>query len=268
MKRHSVGFLALFTLIAVTFSACCNRQHLDVSKSVIVFGYAGGNDFFNVEADCNWTIQVDDNQSWLTVNPISGSNNASVAVTAHQNNGTANRSANITVVSENGKVSRRVVVTQSKVDISPVMGKVWFLRFYERWDMDYWNNVIPESYRSWTYYTDIQFENWYFYFYDDHTGYQVHTNQGDTIYHQYHYDFYPDGDSLNIVFENINSTTEDYHAIIHELNNGNFSFSDPYDWHEYEKLNLVNVSTSKRNELKINKAKIAPKTAGPLIQVK
>lgn len=268
MKRQTAGFLTLFIVIAFTFSACCNRQHLEVSKSAITFSYAGGNDFFNVEADCDWTVEVDGSQSWLTVNPTEGSNNASVAVNARQNNGTHDRSTTLTVVSENGKVRRNVVVNQARVDISPVIGKVWFLRFYERWDSDYWNNVIPESYRSWTYYSDIEFENWYFYFYDDHTGYQVHTQQGDTIYHPYEYQYYPDGDSLYIAFENINSTQEDYHAIIHELTQSNFSFSDAYDWHEFEKLNLVNVSTSKRKALQVNKKKIAPKPSGPLIQVK
>ena len=223
---------------------------------------------FGITADCNWTIDVDDTQNWLTVNPVEGNNNANVAVNARQNNNTIDRKTTLTVRSENGKVKRDITVTQSKIDINPITRKVWFLRFYERWDVDYWNNVIPESYRNWTYYTDIEFENWYFYFEDDNNGYQVHTQNGDTVYHPCHYVFYPDGDSLNIVFETTDSGIEDYHAVIHELSNSNFSFSDQYDWHEYEKLNMVNVSTSKRNALKVNKKKIAPKPAGPLIQLK
>lgn len=268
MKHHSFCFWVLLLVVAVTCSACHHKQHLELSKSNIVFGYAGGDDLFTITADCDWTIETDGTQNWMTANPTSGSNTGNVAVHARQNNSTRDRSTTLTVVSENGKVRRGITVIQSKIDINPVINKVWFLRFYERWDADYWNNVIPESYRNWIYYTDFQYENWYFYFQDEYSGYQIHTQAGDTIYYPCQYEYFPDGDSLNIAFETVDNEIEDYHAVVHELSNSNFSFSDEYDWHEFEKLNMVNVSTSKRNELKINKSKIKPKPAGPLIQLK
>lgn len=269
MKRHSLWIWALLLLNTVLFTSCHETQTLEVSKSLIVFSFSGGYDFFNVEANCDWTIEMDETQHWLNLDTLAGSNNGTVALSVRQNTSTYDRSTTLTVVSQNGKIRREVRVSQAKIDINPVTDKVWFLRFYERWNTDYWDNYIPESYRTWTYYTDIEFENWYFYFFNDNTGYQIHTQEGDTIYYPYQYDYFSDGDSLLIVFESGAGTTmEDYHAVIHELNNSNFSFSDAYRPHYFEKLNTVNVSNSKRNQLKVNPKKVTYKTSGPLIPVK
>lgn len=262
-----IGFLLL--VLAMAFTSCRNRQHLEVTKSLIVFSYAGGNDGFNVEADCNWSIDNGNTADWLTINPLEGTpETVNVAVTAEPNDSGLDRNTTFTVVSENGKIRREVMVAQSKYDIMLVADKVWFLRTYERWDTDYWNQIIPESFRSWIYYADEEFERWFFYFMPDNTGTQVYINDGDTTYYPYTFEFYPDVDSLNIYFESVGGGVEDYHAIIHELNLHNFSFSDPYRPHQYEKLNLVNVSRGTRNELKINPKRIAKKPAGPLIPVK
>lgn len=269
MKRHSFWIGALLLINTLVFTSCHETQTLEVSKSLIVFSFSGGYDFFDVTANCDWTIETDDTQHWLTVGTLKGSNNATVALTASPNNGTTNRSTLITVVSENGKIRRKITVTQAKVEINPAVEKVWFLRFYERWNTDYWNEYIPESYRSWTYYTDIENENWYFYFFENSTGYQIHTQAGDTVSYPYQYHYYPEGDSLLIIFEaNEGNAQEDYHAVIHELNNSNFSFSDAYRTHYYEKLNLVNVTGNKRSTPQINPKTIAKKPSGPLIPVK
>lgn len=269
MKRHSLWILPLLLIAVISFTSCRKRQHLEVSKSLIVFGFARNTDVFNVEADCDWTVDTDNTEDWLTVSPLSGSNDSTVAVTVQKNTNLYDRNTTFAVVSENKKIRREITVAQSKIDINIAANKVWFLRTYERWDFsNYFNEIIPESYRSWIYYTNPGFENWFLYFQEDSTGYEVHTLQGDTVYYPYQYIYYPDGDSLYIVFQTINDTIEDYHAVIHELNNSNFSFSDEYDPYQFEKLNMVNVSPSKRNEVKINPKKIASKPKGPLIQLK
>jgi hypothetical protein len=61
-------------------------------------------------SNTSWTVT--DNQSWLTVNPASGSNNGTVTVTAQQNTGTAARTASVTV-SATGAPSQTVTATQA-----------------------------------------------------------------------------------------------------------------------------------------------------------
>lgn len=155
-----------------------------------------------------------------------------------------------------------------KIDINNITQIVWFLRTYERWDTDNHDKIIPDSYRSWTYYGNEGYENWFFYFKDDNTGYQYHTYQGDTIVYSFDYLYYPKGDSLNIIFQTVTDSVENYHAVINELTESTFSFTNPYRPHQYEQLNMVNANASKRAKPNLNPKKITKKPAGALIQPK
>lgn len=270
MRRNALLIGALLLTLLVCTSSCKKRQHIrSVSKGLIVFSYTGGDDVFTIDADCEWTIEVESSADWITVNPTSGANEANIAVSVEWNHTNADRSTLLTVVSANGKAKKEVQVLQTVPDISAITNKVWFLRNYERWDTDYFNTVIPESYREYTYYTNAEYENWYFYFYENQTGFQIHTENYDTIYYPYEYVFYPDGDSLFISFETEGSDQrEDYRAVIHRLDNEDFVFSNLYRAHQYEKLFMKNASASKATPLKPNPKKFRKKPAGPLIPVK
>lgn len=267
MKRNGLSRMALLFLMLVALASCGKKQHIQLTKGIIVFSFAGGSDLFEVEADCGWIVEVYGNPDWLTVNPTSGTNNASVAITVANNDTHLDRSAMIAVVSENAKIRREISVVQTKVDISAIVRKVWFLRTYDRWDTDYYDRVIPESYRQITYYSNPGFENWFFYFVEDSVGYEIKTFEGDTIYYPYQYAYYPEGDSLYIVFQTVVDTVESYHAVIHQLNGTDFSFSDQYLPHQFEKLNLVNVTGDRRNAISDHPKKTAVKPKGPLIQL-
>lgn len=155
-----------------------------------------------------------------------------------------------------------------KINITQITQKLWFLRTYERWDTDNNNKVIPDSYRDWTYYGNEGYENWFFYFKEDNSGYQYHTYQGDTIVYFFEYYYYPKGDSLNIIFQTENDSVENYHATINELTESVFSFTNPYRPHQYERLNMVNATGNTRAKPNLNPKKIAKKPAGALIQAK
>lgn len=51
--------------------------------------------------------------------------------------------------------------------INAIINRVWFTTKEERWNTDYNNNYIPESYRSWSYYKTPGSENWLWYFFDN-----------------------------------------------------------------------------------------------------
>ena len=266
MKRHFFWIGALLVLV-FAFSSCRKKQHIEVNKEQIVFNSFGGTDLLRIVSDCDWSINTDNSQDWMQVAPLMGSKDTTnVVITAAPNEHNYDRSTRFTVVSSNGKVQKEIAVLQEKIDIDFIHNKIWFLRNYERWDCDYFYNVIPESYRSWIYYADYGRETWFFYFMEDNSGYEIRVQGPDTVYYPYNYQYYPEGDSLYIIFQTVDETIEDYHATIHELNNERFTFSDEWGWHEYEKLYLVNVSMGKRSEMRINPKKIAKKPAGPLIQ--
>src|SRR5215510_2892817 len=69
---------------------------LSVSPTTVPVGAAPNSiGTFNIASNTSWTVT--DNQPWLTASPTSGSNNATVTVTAQGNTGTASRTATVSV---------------------------------------------------------------------------------------------------------------------------------------------------------------------------
>lgn len=268
MKRKTIWIGLLLLTLAVSVTSCRKKQSINLSKEQIVFTYSGGNDVFQVEANCEWTVTGA--PDWITVNPVSGENNGNVAVNVSRNNTMNDRHALLTVVSANEKAQKSIEIIQTPIDISILVNKVWFARIEERWNSDYWDAVIPESYRSWTFYADEGSEQWFFYFLNDNNGYEIHVFDHDTVYYPYQFNYEPDYDSLNIRFEmeNDSAVMEDYHTVIHRLDDAYLVFSHAYRPHQFEKITAVNVSGDEKRVFRINPKKIRQKPKGPLIPVK
>src|SRR6185503_1479726 len=90
---------------------CTAQTTLSVSPNAVsVAAAANSTGTFNITSNTSWTVS--DDQAWLTVSPTSGSNNATVMVTAQANTGTASRSAIVTAAAT-GVPSQTVTVTQA-----------------------------------------------------------------------------------------------------------------------------------------------------------
>ena len=81
------------------------------TNSVTICENSGCNGSFNITSNVSWTVT--DNQTWLSVNPTSGSGNGGVTVTATTANpSTSIRTATVTV-SGTGVSDKTVIVTQN-----------------------------------------------------------------------------------------------------------------------------------------------------------
>jgi (4-O-methyl)-D-glucuronate---lignin esterase len=90
---------------------CTAGPALSVSPNTVsIAAAANSSGTFSVTSNTNWTASAD--QSWLSVNPASGSNNGTVTATAQANTGSAARSATVTVAAT-GATSQTVSVTQA-----------------------------------------------------------------------------------------------------------------------------------------------------------
>lgn len=267
MKRNTLWIGVLFVVLMLSAASCRKPQRIQLSKNQLVFTYSGGDDVFQVTANCEWSVTG--MPDWITVNPTFGEKDANVAVKVSRNNSTIDRSAMLTVVSSNGKASQNIEVTQTPVDISAIVNKLWFARTEERWNSDYYDVVIPESYRSWTYYTDAGYEQWFFYFRDDNSGYQVHIFNNDTVFYPYQFVYEPDYDSLLITFDLVSDSLpqENYHTVVHQLDNEYLVFSHAYRPHQFEKITAVNVTGNRNKPFRVNPNKIGRKPKGPIIPV-
>jgi hypothetical protein len=86
-------------------------KYLNVSPTNVTIGSASGSSgTFTITSNTTWNIT--DNALWLTVSPVTGSNNRTITVTASSANpGPGARSATVTVVGS-GVTSKTVTVTQ------------------------------------------------------------------------------------------------------------------------------------------------------------
>lgn len=268
MKRKTILITLAFMAIMLGLSSCNKRQRIDLSKDSLVFSPMGGMDMISLSADCDWTIKQNDDVNWYSLSQTSGSHDAILIIQVEEYKSYNDRNSSFTIVSANGKIEKTVTITQTRYNIDNLTGRIWFLRFYERWNTDFYDQYIPDSYRAFTYYTNTDDHNWYLYFTNDSIGYQIHTKAGDTVYYAYDYIYYPDGDSLYINYETLSDTVEDYHCHIYQLDNEMFVFSNEYKWHQFEKLTNYNLSDTKiRLNPHPNPKQIRIKPRGPMIQI-
>jgi hypothetical protein len=75
----------------------------------MTFAASGGSNSFNITSNLSWKVKS--SESWCTVSPSSGYNNASITVTVSENPYTTSRSATITV--SGGSITRTISVSQN-----------------------------------------------------------------------------------------------------------------------------------------------------------
>ena len=143
--------------------------------------------------------------------------------------------------------------------------KIWFTHTYERWNTNYYDQYIPDSYRSWTYTNEPGSENWFWYFLDQGVSYQIHTINYDTTYYPFEYSYNSKNNTLYVNFITVDTTIENYNATIILLEDNKLVFTNEYRPHQFEKISTINVTGNRRSEIKINPKKVAHKPAGALI---
>ena len=120
--------IILYSLIIMAFVACgggddaggespqVNKDKLIVQTSLEFLADAQTTEMA-INANCSWTISKD--ADWLTVNPMSGTNNQTVIISVTKNTTNADRMAILTV--QGGSLpARRVTVTQKKAAETPI----------------------------------------------------------------------------------------------------------------------------------------------------
>ncbi len=99
---------SLTRTIAVT-QAAPTANNLTVSVTTASLAAAASSSTFTITSNVSWTVT--DNQTWLTVSPASGSNNATVTISATANTAAASRTGTVTVTG--GSLTRTIAVTQA-----------------------------------------------------------------------------------------------------------------------------------------------------------
>ncbi len=98
------------TTKTISLTQFCEPAVLSVSATTLDVGYsAGSTETFDITSNISWNVNSD--QAWLTPDPASGSNDATITLTAEANPATSTRIATVTV-SASGVESKTITVTQ------------------------------------------------------------------------------------------------------------------------------------------------------------
>lgn len=113
MKKFNLKWRVLPILASLCFVSCNNEEDapiptLSVSPTSITLSGSGENDFFDIESNTDWTIEVDAN--WVEISKQKGSGNASVKVSADENPKETSRTAILVVTA--GNLRDSVKITQ------------------------------------------------------------------------------------------------------------------------------------------------------------
>lgn len=267
IKKHLTLLVMLGMALSLVITSCRPKQHVYLSKKNVIFAPVGGVRTVKVYADCKWTAELVTGGNWCNVEPMEGDLDGTLTIRVGEYNETEDRNAIIRIISENGKIKKDITVTQRRITMEDIINKVWFLHFYERWDTDYYGEFIEDSYRTWHYYAEPEYDNWFFYFLEDSTGYQWRAKNHDTVYYAFSYVYYPLEDSLYINYvTDSTDVVEDYLAIVEKLDDEEFIFQNEYKSHQFERLTMANVSPNKKTPF-VKPAKVMKKPKGPIIQV-
>lgn len=87
------------------------------SASTRTVGAINGTAEFNITADMPWTLSVDQGSSWCSVSTRQGDGNASVIITAADNDEAAQRTATITLTAVNGTETSTLAVIQEAAPV-------------------------------------------------------------------------------------------------------------------------------------------------------
>ncbi|WP_372752353.1 chondroitinase-B domain-containing protein [Mariniflexile sp.] len=85
--------------------------YISLSTNALEFNKTENSSSFDISSNVDWNISEE--ASWISINPISGSNGSTVTVTVLENSTGVNRSATITVSQNGGGESSTLIVNQS-----------------------------------------------------------------------------------------------------------------------------------------------------------
>ena len=217
MKMKTRLLKSALLLLAVVSLASCNKQEeISIVPSLLWFPAGATVQELEIKANCRWSITIDDGADWYTISPMSGRKNKKISVTAQAlNDNLEERTSSFTITSSKGKVKIQVRVSQNTdepLELESITDMVFAVASVSHWNVDYWGNVIPETYKHKEYDPFDTTKGYLMYFFQDGDGIQKDSHGDSTVYYAFKYEYFPDSRILHLDFETVGEATEIYDA--------------------------------------------------------
>ena len=233
--------MALMALMALGFTGCYKNHSLTVSSQDFRFGKASETQTLIVRTNTKWSIDLKDNADWYTISPLSGSANDSiVTITVNAYDGDY-RGTSFVVNSPGGHIHRTVFVAQTKIDVYSMINKVYGVMHKERWNTDFYGQIIEDSYEPKDYNPYDTTRGYQMYFLADGTGVQ-RDNHADTVaYWLFNYAYDDINHILHISFSV--DSTKNYSPEVLTATDSLYRFMHEFEPHNWERADMRKIGT-------------------------
>lgn len=212
-RNHSIFAMAvLLVMTAIGLIGCGKAESIIVSSQQIWFSPEAGTDTITIDANCNWTIKQNDTASWYTITPVFGNKKDPkfITITVKPYDGEYFRSSSFVIVSDHGHIRRTVFVSQNTLEFESMLNKVFGVMNLERWNTDYFGQIIEESYRQYEYDPYDSTTGYFMYFLANGEGVQRDCHSDTVAFYFFTYEYNPSERNLHLKFETLTGEEEIY----------------------------------------------------------
>lgn len=253
MKKSITIFKAtLFLITLMSLVSCHKNEEISILVDHLWFPEGASVQDLSITANCKWSISIDDGADWYTIDPMSGKNDKKILVNVQALGDLPSRSSSFTITSNKGKVQLKVRVSQNTdepTELRSITDMVFGVASVAHWNVDYYGEMIEESYRSHEYDPFDTARGYVMYFFQDSIGVQRDNVNGDsTTYYSFKYAFNPDTRILYIDFETVADTSEIYNAPVLIATEEIFRFQHEYLPMRWEISDMRKIGTLHPNE--------------------
>ena len=211
--KNRILSMALIAMAVLSLASCKKKDSLMVSSQDLWFNLEAGSQTITLTANCDWSIVFHEQTDWYTVSPTSGTANDSIiTVTVKAYPDGDFRGSYFVINSPGGHIRRTVFVSQNKLDFDGIVNKVFGVYTVEHWDVDYFGQIIEETYKHKEYDPYDTTTGYLMYFLEDGIGVQRDHHKDTVIYYAFTYDYTPYNQNLYIEFETVDGGPEPYNA--------------------------------------------------------
>ena len=242
--RKGFVHVVLVALALLCLAGCNPEYSIKVSSQDLRFGLASESQTFIVNANCKWKVTQNDDADWYTISPMEGkAKDSIVTVTVNDYSGGDFRSSSFVINSPGGHVYRTVFVSQNKLDFYGIVNKVFGVMSIERWNTDYANQIIEDSYEYHQYDPYDTTRGHQMYFLENGQGVQRNREKPYARYFPFEYEFDNVNNNLHLEFHLDNDSLEVYDLEVLCASDSLYRFIHEYESHSWERADQRKVAT-------------------------
>lgn len=230
-----------------------NGEYIKVTENILSFFDAAETKTITVTSNCDWTLRKESNDDYTdgfySVSATSGNvGSTDISISVLDNFTYHNSTGLIRLKSTSGNTETPIRVKQNGRNETNITDTKWGVYTYERWNTDYYGNILDETYTI-TNYNPFNEEvpGWTMYFLKNNHGVQTDRkynkeSQLVQVLYPFDYEYNHSTGHLHITFESEDPELNEYYDTdVLTLNDTIFIIQDEYRSHFFEKASMRKV---------------------------